>query len=67
MFNPAVTQQGLVMLTQLSRLQRLDVDRNDEVTDTFMDSLLPALPGGAWRRTSCFNAYRLVSMVTQVI
>lgn len=39
MFNPAVTHQGLVMLTQLSRLQRLDVDRNDEVTDTFMDSL----------------------------
>uniref|UniRef100_A0A383WAD4 Uncharacterized protein n=1 Tax=Tetradesmus obliquus TaxID=3088 RepID=A0A383WAD4_TETOB len=44
--NPGVTQQGLMLLTRLSRLQRLDVCRNAEVTDAAVKHFWSALHGG---------------------
>jgi hypothetical protein len=42
---PGVTCEGLMALTQLLCLQRLDVDRSDEVTDAVLNSFWAALCG----------------------
>uniref|UniRef100_A0A383VV71 Uncharacterized protein n=1 Tax=Tetradesmus obliquus TaxID=3088 RepID=A0A383VV71_TETOB len=43
MGTPGITPQGLMMLTRLSRLQCLGVDRNDEVTDAVVDEFWATL------------------------
>jgi hypothetical protein len=44
---PGLTREGLMVLTQLSCLQLLDVDRSDEVTDAVLDSFWATLCGNA--------------------
>jgi hypothetical protein len=43
---PGLTTQGLMMLTRLSKLQRLEVHKNSEVTDAAVAEFWTALRGG---------------------
>lgn len=55
--NSGVTRQGLMLLTRLSRLQRLYVSRTAEVTDAVVDKLWSALHGvcGPVLHGPCFH------------
>jgi hypothetical protein len=43
--NDGLTRQGLLLLTGLTRLQQLGVDRNADVTDEVVDSFWAAVKG----------------------